>query len=120
MPTESEVAALDAVVRDWREDVVKPLRATRRALKDMTVPGVAGHRERIRNQVKRSELDAERVQQLMLATAMPLPVKESGESKDFGDIRKMALANMATYLTFLGTPPTDADTAKLSQISDCL
>jgi uncharacterized protein (TIGR02444 family) len=117
MLTESEVAALDALVRDWREDVVKPLRATRRAMKEMTAPGDTGHRERIRNQVKRSELDAERVQQLMLAAAMPLPAKESSSS---GDVRKTALANMATYLTFLGAPPTDADSAKLSQISDRL
>ncbi|MEK9679810.1 MAG: TIGR02444 family protein, partial [Rhodospirillaceae bacterium] len=118
MLTESEVAALDAVVRDWREDVVKPLRATRWAMKEMTSPDDTGQQERIRNQVKRSELDAERVQQLMLAAAMPLPATESGESNVSGDVRKAALANMATYLTSLGTPPTDADSAKLSQIAD--
>ncbi len=117
MLTESEVAALDSVVRDWREDVVKPLRATRRAMKEMTAPGDTGHRERIRNQVKCSELEAERVQQLMLAAAMPVPVKESGEG---ADVQKTALANMAAYLIFLGVPPNDADAAKLSKISDCL
>jgi uncharacterized protein (TIGR02444 family) len=117
MLTESEVRALDAVVRDWREEVVKPLRAARRAMKAMNATDAAGHRERIRTQVKRSELEAERLQQLMLAAAMPFPVKESGES---GDVRKTALANMAAYLTFLGAPPDGAEIEKLSEISACL
>ena len=51
-------------VRDWRDEVVLPLRSMRRALK--TLPDYAGHREVVRDQIKLAELAAERAEVDML------------------------------------------------------
>ena len=51
-------------VRSWREQVIFPLRALRRSLKNL--PEYAGHREAVRSLVKSAELTAERAQVDML------------------------------------------------------
>lgn len=51
-------------VQSWREQVIFPLRALRRSLKNL--PEYAGHREAVRSLVKSAELTAERSQVDML------------------------------------------------------
>ena len=58
-PLDAEgVSAVDAGIREWRAEVVQPLRTLRRKLKS-----VSGS-DSTRDLVKQAELDAERVQQL--------------------------------------------------------
>lgn len=51
-----------ALVRDWREQVVKPLRAVRRAMKEKPAPGAGGESEVARQLVKSAELRAEQAE----------------------------------------------------------
>jgi len=54
-----------ALTADWRRDVVLPLRSVRVALRDWPTPDDTA-RSRLRDAIKRSELDAEQVQQAIL------------------------------------------------------
>ena len=63
--TVADVAALDAQVRGWRDDVVRPLRAVRRRMKEMRPGGP--HIEALRNRIKADELQAEKIELAMLA-----------------------------------------------------
>ncbi len=58
----AEIKELDTACRLWREQVVQPLRALRTALKSGPSPAPSVATERLRSQVKASELVAERVQ----------------------------------------------------------
>jgi uncharacterized protein (TIGR02444 family) len=60
--TADEVTEIETAVATWRETVVKPLRAARRALKGRSEAAVVGLRDRI----KADELQAEKLQQAML------------------------------------------------------
>jgi uncharacterized protein (TIGR02444 family) len=63
------IAHLDAFARDWRTEVVKPLREVRRTLKaheTLSPPHAA-----LRTAIKAAELDAERLEQRLLAAAAP-------------------------------------------------
>ena len=57
---DAHLTELDALVTDWREDVVKPLRQLRRQLYGLSAA------EGIRNEIKVLELRAERQQQDMM------------------------------------------------------
>jgi uncharacterized protein (TIGR02444 family) len=61
----AEIAAAGTLVGAWHDEVVRPLRATRRALK----PREAGEAavKALRAQVKAAELEAERLEQVMLS-----------------------------------------------------
>lgn len=58
--SDDHLAALEALVSEWREQVVKPLRGLRRQLRDY--PGA----ESARDELKHLELQAEREQQDMM------------------------------------------------------
>ena len=60
--TAKDIEAIDAVVRAWNENSVKPLRTVRRFTKGMPEDEV----RRLRARVKAIELDAERIEQGML------------------------------------------------------
>lgn len=60
--TSEDIEALEAVVKPWHEATVKPLRAVRRYLKDISDGDIAA----LRKQVKAAELEAERMEQAML------------------------------------------------------
>lgn len=62
---ESQISAADAVVKDWREQVVKPLRAARRAIAKDNADTQA-----LRTAVQQAELAAER-HALALLAAVP-------------------------------------------------
>ena len=61
-----DIRRIDAALTPWREGVVKPLRTLRRALKDGIEPIDPQAREGYRNQIKKVELEAERLQQTWL------------------------------------------------------
>lgn len=60
--SQRDVAAVDALVRDWRTEVVQPLRRLRTRLKSGPPPAPCSTTERLRNRIKAAELDAERTQ----------------------------------------------------------
>jgi uncharacterized protein (TIGR02444 family) len=91
----ADVAAIEAMVGEWRRSVVVPLREARRALKARDdEPAVAA----LRRQVKQSELEAERLQQeLLFASAATLgrPVSDRGNA---------ARESLSLYAAALGEP----------------
>ncbi len=92
------VAALDAAVARWRAEVVRPLRAVRRHLK--TSAPAYGHAAaaRLREDIKRSELAAERIQQELIEHAFPVAkVGAAAVSREAA-----AHANLAAYGNTLG------------------
>ncbi|MDB5655798.1 MAG: hypothetical protein JWQ94_3411 [Tardiphaga sp.] len=64
----SDIAAMDEACRPWREQVVQPLRALRIALKAGPPPAPDAATEILRNQIKASELHAERLANDLLAS----------------------------------------------------
>src|SRR5436305_5642034 len=59
------IASIDAEVRDWREQVVQPLRSVRRYLKTVGEPFEEA--AKLREAIKSAELDAERQEQETLS-----------------------------------------------------
>jgi uncharacterized protein (TIGR02444 family) len=92
-----EVAWLESKIGPWRESAVVPLRAVRRALKDLHSLVPAGTAEAFRTKVKAVELEAERLQQQAMYE-LPTPVPFG---TDVGSPAKAARANVAAYETML-------------------
>jgi uncharacterized protein (TIGR02444 family) len=67
----ADVARIDALARPWREAVVAPLRRLRRALKAAVGAFEPAATARLRGDVKRIELAAERLQQETLERLAP-------------------------------------------------
>lgn len=102
------VSRLVSKVSDWKTHVVEPLRGVRRALK----PGFEGPpsegQETLRSSVKQAELQAERLEQDMLFSALERPA-----ARDDFEGRSCARHNIDCYLAGLDIeidPITDTDT----------
>ena len=107
-----EISRLAARVRALQDEVVKPLRAARTALK----PLVAAEDESLRpalgalrSAIKKSELDAEHLEQLMLEAAC----ERRGAAKPSPDL---ARRNALAYLAVAGARLGPADEAHLQCI----
>jgi uncharacterized protein (TIGR02444 family) len=90
-----DAAAITGIVDGtsaWRRQVIQPLRAVRRALRGGLAPVAVHTGEILRDDVKRLELQAERLLQDALWRAFPLPVPAGG-----GDAGALARANLACY-----------------------
>ncbi len=92
-----DVARLDAGIAAWREQVVKRLRELRRALKPGidAIPGTVS--EAFRAQIKRLELESERIEQAALEKFSPETIGSGGASR-----LQAAEANLAAYEAQLG------------------
>jgi len=102
-----DVAGLIQAVGPWQERVVVPLRKARRWLKTQkAAPG--GAAERLRQAIKAEELEAERLEQLILAGTVPV-------AEGAGD-PALAAGNLAAYLAALELIPGDRDRADLSAL----
>lgn len=102
-----ELGQLRSVARPWHDQVVAPLRATRRWLKVQTsVPDSLG--EAFREEVKSLELQAEMLEQLMLY--QEIEIAEANGTPD--DVA----ANLWLYLTRMKPLPTDDDIADLAAV----
>jgi len=78
-----EIAAADREISVWRKEVVQPLRNIRRGLKKGSFLACDQGTDGLRNLVKTSELNAERVEQKVLATwakSLPPGSEEQEES----------------------------------------
>ena len=68
-----ELAAMKAATERWHQEVVKSLRGLRRILKDGFPDVFQGLRESLRGKVQAAEIDAEHLQQLLLAASVERP-----------------------------------------------
>jgi uncharacterized protein (TIGR02444 family) len=102
-----DIGLLRSVARPWHDNVVSPLRAARRWLKQQTaVPDDLG--EAFREEVKALELQAEMLEQLVLYQEL-----EISEGKR--DSQAVA-ANLRLYLTRFKPLPTADDLADLAAV----
>jgi uncharacterized protein (TIGR02444 family) len=99
-----EVAqAVCAKAAPWRDDVVAPLRAVRRRLKDGSALVERGAAERFRTAIKAIELESERLQQeALFALAAGLATEQAATTE------AVARANVAAYEHALGRRLTPA------------
>lgn len=112
---DDDVAALRARVAALHDQVVRPLRAARTSLKRM-VPeadaALAPMLGALRAAIKRSELDAEQAEQILLASAaLPDRAVLPGSAREAA-----AAANLDVYLAALGAVASAADQADLALI----
>ena len=112
-----EAEEMDAprVVSDkWNNDIVKGLRAVRQGLKTDFPDVPEGLRESLRAQVQATEIDAEHLEQLLLAGSVDRPAAEGALTVEAraGD----ASANFKLYLDTLGVIFEPADTVNFAHI----
>lgn len=100
------LAALAAVVGPWQTEVVQALRRVRRRLKGDPLSAPAAAAEALRRQIGAVELEAERIEQTMLAAA--LGTSEGAASP------AAAVANLAAYGRVAGVAWEAADAADLA------
>jgi uncharacterized protein (TIGR02444 family) len=107
-----EIARLAARVRDVHEGAVKPLRGARTLLKRF----VAGEDESLRpaleglrNAIKKIELEAEHLEQVMLGAMRPLGEADAPSAA-------LANANALAYFAFIGARLGGEDEAKMALI----
>jgi uncharacterized protein (TIGR02444 family) len=109
--TRRDVARMIARVRTLHEQVVKPLRAARTALKRILAAETGAHLAAagaLRAAIKRSELDAEHLEQIMLTAMHPAPAGTASPA--------LAEANTAAYLAVRRVRPGRRDRADLACI----
>jgi len=104
------LAGCDAAVARWRDEVVVPLRGVRRDLKRRGEDAPLS--EGLRQRVKALELDAEHLEQLMLATTGP----DFEAPPDAEVALPRAAAGVCACLTRLGTAVGAADRAALATL----
>ncbi len=97
----SDVTRIDAAVKAWREQVVQPLRTVRRELKQGVAPIDTDAAATLRNDVKRIELEAERIEQRTLECLVPIAALGTPASS----AAVAARVNLAAYGEFLGDLP---------------
>jgi uncharacterized protein (TIGR02444 family) len=111
---DEDVARIEALAADWRDNVVQPLRRARRFLR--APPGgfdPAGTAS-LRNEVKRIELEAERLQQLSLERNLPA----CSLGTPHADVDFCASGNLAAYARRLRDFPPAAVAALLRRLDD--
>lgn len=106
------IAGIDRAVQAWRDSVVKPLRALRRALKAGVGEISATVSETFRGQIKRLELESEHIEQSVL---------ERFDTAKFGvaaSRMSAASANIAAYESYLTPFSTEAKAAILASFAE--
>ena len=94
-----------AAVEVWHEEVVRRLRALRKWLKGDIGSAPRLLANQLRRAVLATELDAEHVEQLMLADCVKRPAAAGEPAAQARD----ALANLSAYFAAIGVSPSDAD-----------
>ena len=99
------IADLEIIARPLHENVVQPLRAARIWLK--AAAGSDPELAKLRTEIKRLELSAERAEQARLESQL----RGDATMLDRQRRRAAAISNMAVYLARLGCPAAAADVA---------
>ena len=97
-----QIEAACEAVREWHEEIVRPLRSVRRRLKTAVDGAPPGELQPVlRARIQKIEIDAEHIEQLRLAAlADALEAGEPGAAAPDGSA---ARANMENYLSVLGS-----------------
>lgn len=109
-----EIAALDgAGAGEWREQVVRPLRAARRAMKAPPAAFEPGETERLRTALKHVEVESERLQQMVLAdTAEAMGLLDKADRS----VLPAAQANAIAYLDSLAGSASGSQAGRLNEL----
>jgi uncharacterized protein (TIGR02444 family) len=102
--TSDDISTARQEVQEWHEEIVRPLRAARRSLKtiDLGPDAQTGNAAmNLRTQVKAAELEAERVEQMILEQW----AKARLADRPRGNSRDAALANLQVLITVYGIGP---------------
>ena len=112
--TRADVAAIEARIAPWRDQVVAPLRAIRRAIKLPPPVIEAGTAEAYRTKIKGLELEAERLQQEALYDL----AQASGFGEPAASPEEAARANVDAYRAICPRPfPDDAVATLMAEFS---
>jgi uncharacterized protein (TIGR02444 family) len=79
--TADEIRALDEACSPWREQIVKKLRTIRTELKTGPQPAPSDATEPFRSRIKALELEAEKLENRLLAECLPLRPPELGPAR---------------------------------------
>jgi uncharacterized protein (TIGR02444 family) len=104
--TQVEVEALDEACRPWREQIVRRLRAIRTELKTGPKPTPGEATEPFRAKIKALELEAEKLENRILAECLPL--KPPGPARVGPEQLRAVLDNIVMH--FAGKRDTRSDT----------
>jgi len=103
--TPAEINELDKACRDWREQIVRPLRTIRTGLRTGPAPAPGSETEQFRSKVKAIELDAERLQNQLLAASLPRrPAKPQDVNAD--ELRSVLRDVTTLFLEKHGSKPS--------------
>jgi uncharacterized protein (TIGR02444 family) len=62
-----DLGVVDGLVRDWRGEIIQPLRKLRTRLKGGPAPAPSAASDRLRNRIKAAELEAEQIELALLS-----------------------------------------------------
>jgi uncharacterized protein (TIGR02444 family) len=110
--TPDEIGALDEACRPWREQIVRNLRAIRTALKTGPQPAPNSETEQFRSKVKALELEAEKLENRLLAECLPL--RPAGQEAVRPEQLRAVVNEVVMY--FSDRPGTKADADLSSSI----
>jgi uncharacterized protein (TIGR02444 family) len=103
--TLAEITELDNACRAWREQIIRPLRSIRAGLKTGPAPAPSSETEPFRSKMKLIELDAERLQNQLLAACLPRrPAKPDDVNAD--ELRSVLRDVTMLFLQRHGTKPS--------------
>lgn len=106
------LATLRKSVSPWHSEIVRALRALRRRLKAPDAEWPPQETESLRERIKDAEIEAERIEQVMIA-GLNLPVPRAR-----GTPRRDAKASLDRYFAALGSSLDDADRTTISILID--
>lgn len=105
-----DAARIAGSVADWSTSVVVPLRVIRTAMKTDALGSPKDLSDALRNDIKRAELDAERIEQQILFTQIWSDAPGATRSND------LARANVQAYLKYRGIQPDLEDDLQVGSI----
>jgi len=105
--TPGDFARLEVRVAPWRQNVIHPLRAVRRWLKEQQLLEKAPS-DQLRRGVLSHEIESEGVQQRLMEVAVTIPEGSSSAST--------AACNLATYLVWARVKPGESDGTDLATL----
>lgn len=111
--SDGDVAAAARRVDEWHRLVVCGLRAIRTQLKGDPHGAPAELAEALREDIKKLELDSERMEHVMLGSELPAARHESA---DIDELRRAARRSVRRYLQMLGGEPDTDDESAIEAI----